>query len=74
MKKSAGFHIDECRIKKDFTLDVLLPVIYALSECVPSVIYSGLSFLEIPDCVLDDVVVSFLTYETQFFKPFLVRV
>lgn len=54
MKKSAGFHIDECRIKKEFALDVLLPVIYALSECVHSVVYSDLSFLEIPDCVLDE--------------------
>lgn len=54
MKKSAGFHVDECRIEKEFALDVLLPVIYALSECVHSVVYSDLSFLEIPDCVLDE--------------------
>lgn len=54
MKKSAGFHIDECRIKKEFALDVLLPVTYALSECVHSVVCSDLSFLEIPDSVLDE--------------------
>lgn len=53
MKKPAGIHVDEYRIKKEFALDVLLPVIYALSECVHSVVYSDLSFLEIPDCVLD---------------------
>jgi len=54
MKKSAGFHVDECRIKTGFAFDILLPVTYALSECVNSVVYSDLSFLEIPDCVLDE--------------------
>lgn len=56
MRKSAELHTDECRIiiiKKN-ARDALLPVIYALSECVDSLVYSDLSFLEIPDCVCDD--------------------
>lgn len=39
--------------KKEFALDVLLPVIYALSECVHSVVYSDLSFLEIPTSLMN---------------------
>lgn len=87
MKKSAEFHINESRIKgkkkkKEFALDVLLPVIYALYVLLP-VIYWMCSF----GCLfwsvfswdawlcpwrISYVVVLFLTYDTCH-MPFSVR-